>query len=173
MKKMLLVGTILLSSIIGFSQEYIQELNSQNKKDSVLTKFLKNGRIKGLTLLVSVIYDESEYTEGTSAKFVVYNPTQKTIKYLWFTVVGFNPVGDKVIDRVKGVSNITLKGVGPIEKDESGTYEFDYVWFTDMVETFKIISIKVQYMDNTIKTISNVKEITFTDDMLNSLKNDE
>lgn len=125
--------------------------------------FLESCKNKGLVILDWSFNDESEYTEGTGAKFKVYNPTQKTIKYLWFTVVGYNPVGDKIIDRRKGTSNITVKAVGPIAKDETGLYEFDYVWFTDLVETMKIISIKVQYMDNSIKTITNVKDITMPD----------
>lgn len=135
--------------------------------------FLESCKSKGLVILDWSFYDESEYTDGTSVKFKVYNPTQKTIKYLWFTVVGYNPVGDKIIDRRKGTSNITVKAVGPIAKDESGLYEFDYVWFTDLVETMKIISIKVQYMDNTIKTITNVKDITIPDKLYKVLIDEE
>jgi hypothetical protein len=118
-------------------------------------KFLDNCKSKGLAVLDWSHYDESEYTEGTSIKIQVYNPTSKTIKYLWFSFVGFNPVGDRIISRKTGTGNIIKKAVGPIEPNENGSYEFSYAWFTDLVETARIVSIKVQYMDNSIKIIQN------------------
>jgi len=125
-------------------------------------KALKSCKAAGLSIYDWSYSDESEYTEGTSAKITVYNPTNKTIKYLWFSFVGFNPVGDKVIDRRSGTSVVTKKAVGPIAKGETGTYTFEYVWFTDIVETAKIASIKVLYMDGTEAIIKNPKSITLS-----------
>jgi hypothetical protein len=122
-------------------------------------KFLDSCKTKGLAILNWSYYDESEHTDGTSASIEVYNPTTKTIKYIWITFVGFNPVGDKVVDRRRKTSNITVKGVGPIRPNDGGKYKYEYVWFTDLVETAKITTIKVQYMDGSIKTISNPKGI--------------
>lgn len=125
-------------------------------------KSLKNCKAAGLAIYDWSYYDESEYTEGTSAKITVYNPTNKTIKYLWFSFVGYNPVGDRVIDKRSRTSVVTKKAVGPIAKGETGTYSFEYVWFTDIVETAKIASIKVIYMDGTEKIIKNPKAITLS-----------
>ena len=108
-----------------------------------------------------------------SVKIKVYNPTKKIIKYLWFSFVGYNPVGDKVIDRKKGTSVMSAKGVGPIEPDASGTYEYSYVWFTDLVEKASITSIKVQYMDGTFKTIANPKSIMLSDKQYELIFGDE
>lgn len=123
---------------------------------------LNSHKAAGLSIYDWSYYDESEYTEGTSAKITVYNPTNKTIKYLWFSFVGFNAVGDKVIDRRSGTSAVLKKAIGPIAKGETGSYKFEYVWFTDIVETAKIASIKVQYMDGTLKIIQNPKSITLS-----------
>lgn len=120
---------------------------------------LESYRTKGIGILDWEFYDESEYTEGTSVKLTVYNPTKKTIKYIWFTFLGLNPVGDKVTDRNRG-TYITMKGIGPLAPSKIATYEFDYVWFTDIVEKVKIIKVKVQYMDGTIKLISDINGIT-------------
>jgi hypothetical protein len=118
----------------------------------------------GLAIYDWSYYDESEYTEGTSAKVTVYNPTGKTIKYIWFSFIGYNPVGDRVIEnRAKGAV-ITRKAVGPIAKGDTGTYQFEYLWFTDMVETAKISSIKVMYMDGTQKVITNPKLVTLSNE---------
>lgn len=149
---------------------YIEDILYKDKVRKAL-QFLDNCKVRGLAILDWSFYDESEYTEGTSIKFRVYNPTLKTIKYIWFTVIGYNPVGDKVTDIRKG-SSITVKAVGPIKRGESGLYEFDYVWLTDMVETMKVSTIKIQYMDNSIRTLTNVKEITLPNEMYKILKED-
>jgi hypothetical protein len=135
-------------------------------------KFIEKCAPKGLTVFDWSYYDESEYTDGMSAKVTVYNPTKKKIKYLWFTFIGYNAVNDVIIDRLKGTSKITVRGIGPIEPDESGTYKYDYVWHTDLVDTAKISQIKVQYMDGTFKTILNPKEVTISDKLYDVLKTD-
>jgi hypothetical protein len=136
---------------------YLEQLKDEWKK---VIKFLENCKPAGLTILDYSVVDESEYTEGTGVTVKVYNPTIKTVKYLWFTFTGLNPVGDEVWDRKRKSSKITVRAVGPIKPDASGTYNFSYVWFTDLVETVKISSIKVQYMDGSFKTITNAKSIT-------------
>lgn len=118
-----------------------------------LNSYLRKTEKFGIAIIDKSIYDESEYTEGTSLKIEVYNPTKKTIKYIWFTICGYNAVNDKV------GANITKKCIGPIEPNVSGSYDFSYVWFTDIVETFKIKNIKVQYMDNSFKTITSPNNI--------------
>ena len=124
-----------------------------------ILNFIKGCASKGLTIMDWSFYDSSEYTEGTGVKFTVYNPTKKNIKYLWFTVVGYNAVNDVIYDRVQKKKSITFKGVGPIKPEETGTYDFEYAWFTDLVEDVKITQIKVQFMDGSIKTILNPKQI--------------
>lgn len=134
--------------------------------------FLKSCKTKGLAIIKWRYYDESEYTEGTSFDITVYNPTGKTIKYLWFNVVGYNAVGDRVVDYRTKSSLLTRKAIGPIEKEGSGSYEFSYVWMTDIVEKVKIVSIRVQYMDGTEKIISLPSSIMLTEKQ-RKLLNDE
>lgn len=129
-----------------------------------ISKFFKACTSKGLLIQYWNIFDVSEYTEGTGIRFRITNPTKKTIKYISFTVRGYNPVNDPV--RAKdGNYSYTLRGVGPLAPDESGTYEWDYVWFTDIVESAKITLIKIQYMDGTVKSIENVNSITMSDSL--------
>lgn len=132
------------------------------RKDQLqsLLDAVKSHKKSGLTVASSKIYDESEYTEGTSFAVEVINPTNKVIKYVWFTIVGYNAVGDPVVDRMRGTSSITVRGIGPIAPDASGEYSWKYLWHTDLVETFKLSRIKVQYMDGSVRQIDNVKSIT-------------
>lgn len=144
----------------------IQKLDKLKKIDN----FLKYSAQQGLIVKKWKIIDESEYTDGTSIEIEFINPTKKTIKYIWTTFVGYNAVEDPVIDKIKGVKNIIVKSIGPIKPDESGLYTFEYVWYTDIVETAKITNIKIQYMDGTFKTITAPDKVIMTDSLLKTLE---
>lgn len=111
----------------------------------------------GLSVLDWGFGDTSEYTEGTSVHFSFLNPTKKRIKYIYVNLYGTNRVGDRIYERGKSLK--TLKFIGPIEPGNIGNVSEDYVWFTDLVEHVKITSIKVQYMDGTVKIIKDVGKI--------------
>lgn len=133
---------------------------------NLLLSEIEKTRKFGLTIIRSSIADVSEYTEGTSFRIQVLNSTNKTIKYIWLTVIGINAVNDPVRDPLKSGPALTVKAIGPIEKDESGTYEWQYMWHTDIVERFRISAIKVQYMDNSVRTIRNADSVTLTPEAL-------
>lgn len=88
---------------------------------------------------------------STGATFKIFNPSKKTIKYIWFTVAGENPVGD-LVKTGTGYYK-TLKGIGPIEPKSTGEWRFDYVFLTNIIETLRLSTIKIQYMDLSIRTI--------------------
>lgn len=122
-----------------------------------LQEYSKRCELKGLGVFDCKAFDASEYTDGTGMEMTFYNPTKKIIKYVHATVVGYNAVNDPVIE--SGKTSHTLKCIGPIVPGDSGTYNFEYVWFTDVVETAKLTLIKVQYMDGTEKIISKPSEV--------------
>jgi hypothetical protein len=113
----------------------------------------------GVALLEASIFDVSEHTDGTGFKATVYNSTKKTIKYVTFTVVGLNAVGDPVRGGFRGSTAAMLRGIGPIEPEEIGTYSKDYMWMTDIVESFRVSNIKVEYTDGSSKVVSEMKNI--------------
>lgn len=113
----------------------------------------------GLSLMDWGLYDESEYTDGTSVYFKFLNPTKKRIKYIYVSLYGKNRVGDRIYEGGKSVK--TLKFIGPVEPDAIGNVSQEYVWFTDLVSSAKITSIKVQYMDGTTRMITDIKKITW------------
>ncbi|MGJ1364067.1 hypothetical protein ACR79B_19505 [Sphingobacterium spiritivorum] len=111
----------------------------------------------GIVLTKNNVYDESEYTDGTGVEFEITNTSKKTIKYVTFNFTGYNAVNDKVITAKTSLKS--RKGIGPIGLGEGGSYTFEYVWFTDIVEYMKVNSIKLQYTDGTFKTITNISSI--------------
>lgn len=153
-----------IDSLVSCSQEVrdsffcltkaISYANYMKKMNDALDEIKEQG-IKGLSIPYWSVYDMSEYTDGTGVEFSFYNPTKKTIKYINLSFVGYNAVDDKV----GGVKE--KRCIGPIAPEETASYDFEYVWFTDIVEYAKLLSISVQYMDGTVKTISKPESIVW------------
>jgi len=164
------------------SSKYISEsdlIDIYNKENEIKLKneieYFKNIELKGKDLIKKYsnyglaifdyeAFDNSEFTEGTGFRVNVFNPTKKTIKYININFIGINPVNDKVINKYKNSYTNNVRAVGPLKSMESGYYEWDYVWFTDIVETIKITSINVQFMDGTIKSITDINKIVIKDE---------
>ena len=130
-------------------------LNDLQKKVCEVESYSKYG----LAIPKWGVYDESEYTDGTGIRFSFFNPTKSVIKYITITFQGYNAVDDPV------GRSMTKQCIGPIDPEETASYEFEYAWFTDIVEYAKIRSIVVQYKNGTSKTISKPTAIIFSDDL--------
>ncbi|MEY2921466.1 MAG: hypothetical protein RL108_75 [Bacteroidota bacterium] len=139
------------------AETYSDDLNNNRKKE--FRTYIDNQKTVGVILMNYSVEDVSEVTDGVTAKFEVFNPTNKTIKYVTFYVSGINAVGDKVYN-IRQQSYVSeFRGVGPIKSKESASYEWEYAWFTDVVETLKIVKVKIQYMDGSTKIVSIPKSI--------------
>jgi hypothetical protein len=137
-----LVDSIRVNAII------LSKLYFERKRQDAINFMVKCKKI-GLLISKNSIYDESEFTNGTGFQCEVVNLSDKTIKYITFSIQGYNAVNDKV-STIK-----QLKGIGPITKNSSSEYTFEYVWFTDIVRSYKIVLIKLQFTDGSIKNITN------------------
>jgi hypothetical protein len=121
-------------------------------KKAVLDK-LDRSATQGITIVDASIFDVSEYTEGTGFSVEVYNSSKKIIKYLTFQVIGLNAVKDPVRHRMTRQTTVTLRGIGPIAPAGTAAYRKDYMWFTDVVQYFNLVSVKVEWMDGSSRTI--------------------
>lgn len=106
----------------------------------------------------------------TGAKFKILNLSKKDIKYITFNFYGKNPVKDKVLYR-SGVYNVSRKGIGPIEYLSEGSWEFENVWLTDIVEYLELTSVNIIYIDGTTKTLKITDDLWINEDKLNNLYN--
>ena len=88
-----------------------------------------------------------------SVKIKWRNDTGKTIKYIKFIAVPYNPVRDEVYCEIKRVSNMRLNCTGPYEPGQKEEAFFENVWYNNSISYCKIISVEVQFMDGTFKTI--------------------
>lgn len=118
---------------------------------------------KGISIPSLGVYDMSEYTDGTGIRFTFHNPTNKTIKYVNIGFVGYNAVDDRV------GRTISKRCIGPIEPGETASYDFEYAWFTDVVDYAKMTSLSVQYKDGTTKVVAKPSSVVWSDDVHNGL----
>lgn len=141
----------------------------QAKHHNDFKNLLEKSKLSGITLLNYGFYRKNEYSDAVSVDVSFYNTGRKVIKYIWFTFIGINPVGDRVIDKYTGSANKTLKGVGPVEPDDVGAYSFDDVWYSKLIKDIKVTNIKIQYMDGAIKTVKPNKDNMLSREIYNYL----
>jgi hypothetical protein len=156
--------TITDSSKYKSKAEIDSILFEREKKEEALREIRGKNLISslqkaGIAVMDYTAFDNSEYTDGTGFRIKFFNPTKKTIKYINISFVGINAVNDKVLNKYGGSYINNVRCVGPIKQYDEAEFEWDYVWFTDIVETVKLVSIKVQYMDGSIRTITDFKNV--------------
>ncbi len=95
--------------------------------------------------------ESGDYVTGFSVNYS--NFSRKRIKYIFTTINAINGVGDLVQSRIS-------KSIGPIEPNESGSYNFDSLFFSQIIDKERIAGIKVQYFDGTIKIFNRTQLAT-------------
>tara|TARA_B100000902_G_scaffold106408_1_gene108293 strand:- start:47 stop:931 length:885 start_codon:yes stop_codon:yes gene_type:complete len=78
-----------------------------------------------------------------------YLNKKKDIKYIVFTVMAFNSVGDAVSGSYSG-SKVNLEATGPIEAGaytKYNNYGWENVWYNNTISCAKIVKVNVTYMD--------------------------
>ncbi|WP_379090651.1 hypothetical protein [Pedobacter sp. UC225_65] len=88
---------------------------------------------------------DGDYVTGFRGSFL--NMSTKKIKYLYITVRAENAVDDPVATK-------TAKAIGPILPNETGSYSYDNFFFSKMIESVRITTIKIQYFDGSIKIVT-------------------
>lgn len=114
----------------------------KTKIDNVLPR-CKSMNSKGL--FITDFYVTEEYY-STGLKFSLINLSKKKIKYIVITTKGLNAVDDLIETK-------TVRCIGPIEPGENAEYEFEHVWWTDLVDSHDPVSMVITYMDGTTMTL--------------------
>ena len=133
-----------LDSLRNISQraenEYYNELNRQQ------------------IFILKDLYSYSEYRFGKKFKF--YNCFNKRIKYINITLTAYNGVGDIQRDDI-GRSSAKLRGIGPIEKGDIASYDWDEIFWddNDIINKVLITNITFTFFDGTTKSYSGKANI--------------
>lgn len=98
-----------------------------------------------------------------------HNTSNQTIKYISFTFSFKNPVGDTCYDTIRGGSLLTVEGIGPVEPNERGTWNFDSSFYNKGAETIILKKIVIRYMNG--RSVTLAKDIKYFDDVAPAFKN--
>ena len=87
-----------------------------------------------------------------------YYNTKKEIKYIYFTVVPYNAVGDRQYCDIRDYATFTGSSTGPISaSSRPKKYHWENAWYNSTIDSLEIIKVRLEYMDGTSYTF--VKEI--------------
>ena len=118
-------------------------------------------RRKGYSIMLHGMDLDVNSADGATPRISFSNiSTDKTVKYIWFTFRPFNPVGDPVTGRLRGMSTRKMKGVGPIPPGERASFEFDNAWYSATASCVEVHRIRVEHMDGSSFTyVNDLKDI--------------
>lgn len=78
------------------------------------------------------------------------NNSDKTIKYITFTVVPYNAVGDRVYCEIRDYSYFNGQSTGPFAPGEVVDDRYwDCAWYNSTIKTAVLTRIEIEYMDGT------------------------
>ncbi len=95
--------------------------------------------------------------QGIEPFFTFFNSSKKTIKYVDFYFSMFNAVGDRCYLKYERSYIGNVRGVGPVEPFESGSWNWDRATHYTSGDAYemRIVKLVITYMDRTTKTIPN------------------
>jgi hypothetical protein len=126
-------------------------------------------RKEGLSVIVDVAEgDEPNSSGGVDYEVEVFNNSrERTIKYVTFEAVPYNPVGDKVRGTIKERSSASMEGVGPIEPSGHAYFNFDNVWYNSTISCVELKKMIVEYVNGSqfvyLNDLSKIKSYGSSD----------
>ncbi len=91
---------------------------------------------------------------GVDVLHRIYNASEKEIKYVSFTYIPLNQVGDVVKCKIKDRAEAYCKFTGPIAPGEETLVSWENLWYNPTVDSVKITEMKIEYTDGTVETVA-------------------
>lgn len=144
------------------SDNFVQKVDDSNRSEVLsYNRKKENLREKGMELILFSSGVRVGSADGASFfADILNNSNDKTIKYVKFHVVPFNPVGDVVSGEVEGESEKVVRAVGPIEPGKPASFNFDNVWYNSTIDCVELRRVDVEYMnESSYKYIEDLEKI--------------
>jgi len=129
---------------IGYEKKlaYIDSIKTLNSKIPILITRLDRS--------------EPNSAGGVDLKIELNVFSDKTIKYIRFTVDAYNRVKDKVYCEIRRESRRTGKTTGPYEKGYSSKYPLTWenLFYNNTIDCFKLVTVKIDYLDGSDETFT-------------------
>ena len=122
------------------------------KQDLSIDAKIKTGKENGGILISQFRFSTSEYGV-VDLTLGIQNIGKKRIKYATFKLQPYNSVDDPV------EYEKSFKGIGFIEPNSEGVWNFESAWFSDVIETLLLKNITLVYEDGSSKLITKIGEI--------------
>lgn len=167
MKKVfILVGTLTLSALVSCSEKKEMSLEQQAFVDSVTNKSTKDVLIEEQkkfnkdSLPVKIIKcstSEPNSAGGIDPIIKFKNTSGKVVKYITFSVLPYNRVGDLDFgEHAFGYPTPSrLRVVGPIKQGEIYDGVWDCTWYSFAIARMELVGVEIDYMDGS--TFSSVE----------------
>lgn len=97
---------------------------------------------------------------GVDVRINPLNLSEKTIKYLRYTVVPYNAVGDRVSGTIRRRSAAQIFETGPIAPNDASAALWSNTWYNYSVTCMEITRVRIEYMDGTARTFSSRSSIS-------------
>lgn len=94
--------------------------------------------------------------DGVEPYFAYFNTSEKTIRYVDFYFNLYNAVGDKCYLKYNKSYTGSVRGVGPVKANESGSWSWERAthYTTADASEMKIVKIVITYMDKSVRTLT-------------------
>lgn len=150
----------IVTDILNWRAEEAKKVEEEKERAAAEAAKSEQERLRELIRVKRVyIYDRNSVGKvDISIDFV--NNSDKVIKYLTFSVIPINAVGDAVKDHDMYDSEKSFRATGPFEKNE-GLEKGQYWdgWYNSTIESLKLTKIKIEYMDGSTETIDSEDKI--------------
>jgi hypothetical protein len=161
MKKAIFIAYIFFSSVVLFSQDIGLNL------DTILQRYTKNANALGSPFVIQRYGIKSVNSAGgvTIDFNIKFINIDKRVKYLYFTVVGYNGVGDVVYDTISGNSKHTLRHTGwlPVKYGDTIYTEaycgWSNCWYNYDTSYIELKQLKIVWEDNSETKINKQEDI--------------
>ena len=151
MLRTLLILSIVALTACGNSDQYEANL-----------KYAEDAKKAGTPILIDNIGPSRPNSAGgVDVEIGITNISDKTIKYISYTVKPHNAVGDVVRGDISRNSLERLQETGPIasgKRSNRGTY-WGNVWYNYSIKCIKLTRVHITYMDKSSRTFTSSASI--------------
>lgn len=131
-----------------------EQISKEKQKEEEEKSKTQKQKLNEIIKLNGVRIDDINSAGGVDVSISFTNKSDKPIKYVNFSVVGYNAVGDRIQSEIGGKEIAYLQTVGPYAKNEgSNTYQgynyWEAIWYNSTIKKIEVIGITIDYMDGT------------------------
>ncbi|XDD41706.1 hypothetical protein AB3N58_10415 [Leptospira sp. WS60.C2] len=151
MKKTLIILTML--PMLSYCASYYENENVHSK-----IKEIENNK---LPIIVKARASRPNSAGGVDFSVHWKNVSNNTFKYVVFTVIPYNAVGDIQKCSIRNYSEFKGKETGPYEPGSVVGYgtSWSNAWYNHSIRCVKLKKVEITFMDNTKTTITDIDKI--------------